>query len=179
MPAGRTYEPIQTTTLTTGTATVTFSSIPATYTDLIVVANVYGRFSSTSAAALRIRLNGDTSSNYSVTTLLGNGSTAYSGRLSSQTYLELGSIMAQNSTSSSTFPPIIFHIFNYTNTTRFKTILSRTNSEDGTNTTSRRTGTYVGLWRKAPEAINSIEIGTDGTDYVAGSTFTLYGITAA
>lgn len=174
-----TYEPISTTTLSSGQATVTFSAIPGTYTDLLIVANVYARFTSTSAAALLLRFNGDTSSNYSTTFVEGNGSAAASTRYINQTKMDIGSIMAQNSTSSTVFPPIIIQVMNYANATTNKTVISRSNSEDGTNTTARRVRAYAGLWRKTPEAITSIEFSTDATDFVTGSTFTLYGIKAA
>ena len=177
MPA--TYENIATTTLSSGQATVTFSSIPSTFTDLILVANVYGRFGSTTTAAFNLRFNGDTASNYSNTLLSGNGSAAVSSRASNQTELQVGTIMAQNSTSSTVFPPMIVQIMNYANTTTNKTVLSRSSNIDGTDNTSRSTRAFVGLWRKTPEAINSIEIRTDALDFVSGSTFTLYGIKAA
>jgi len=76
MAAGPTYEPIATTTLGTAQPTVTFSSIASTYTDLVIVAQL------TTAAPtnMRIRFNGDTTANYSNTTVTGNGSTATSVR---------------------------------------------------------------------------------------------------
>ena len=55
MPAGATYEPIATASGNGPTATVTFSSISSSYTDLVIVSNVL----STTAQYLRMRLNSD------------------------------------------------------------------------------------------------------------------------
>ena len=80
-----TYTPIRTQTLSSVTASVTFSSLPQDYTDLILVIN--GGHNSTLGYGLNVRLNNDTGSNYSSTALRGNGSIADSFRYTSQTAL--------------------------------------------------------------------------------------------
>jgi hypothetical protein len=63
---------------------------------------------------------------------------------------------------------------NYANTTTYKTIISRGDSAGFWNIAN------VALWRKTPEAITSITVFPAGlNNWIAGSTFTLYGITAA
>jgi hypothetical protein len=86
MPAGNTYESIATQTLGSSSGSITFSSIPSTYTDLVIV------FSGTTAAlvAVDIQFNGDTSTNYSRTIISGNGSTASSDREVNQPQSSLG-----------------------------------------------------------------------------------------
>jgi hypothetical protein len=168
-----TYEPITTQTLGSSTATVTFSSIPQTYTDLIIVIN--------SAASVNLdwdmQFNGDTGSgtgtNYSYTTFGGNGSTASSQRQSNQVAIRLDYASAyMSATTIQAFA--VAHIFNYSNSTTYKTSLSRT-SNAGTGV-----GSSVGLWRNTA-AITQIAFSNWGgaATYVAGSTFTLYGIKAA
>ena len=61
MPLPSTMTPIATNTLTAVASSVTFSSIPSTYTDLVLV--LQGSFDS--ADDVRFRFNGDTGSNYS------------------------------------------------------------------------------------------------------------------
>ena len=159
-----TYEPIGTQTLQTAAASVTFSSIPQTYTDLVLVTN--GVESANQYVA--IRLNGDTASNYSQTRLAGDGSSAFSDRQSSQTY---GRLSVGDPTNRFL---MIASIFNYANTTTFKTWLSRSN------TANNMSGVICGLWRKTPEAITSITFLTLTADtFSIGTTFTLYGIKAA
>jgi hypothetical protein len=161
MPA--TYEPISTQTLGTATASVTFSSIPATYTDLRLVVS-----GSTSASDNTvIRVNGDTASNYSSTYLGGNGTAASSGRFSSQTYAILGYVGSGNQMVEQ------FDFMNYSNTTTFKSILCRSGSS------SVWVEGSIGLWRSTA-AINSITIlFFSSATFNTGTTFTLYGIKAA
>jgi hypothetical protein len=164
MAAGSTYEPIATTTLGSATATVTFSSISGSYTDLILVFN--GN-SDVSSAAFYYRLNSDSTSNYSSTELktLFNGSPE-SGRHSNASYMyALGNGFVNDTT-------VITQFMNYANTTTYKTALTRWNNYDG------RVAASVGVWRKTPEAISTIDIYSLNI-FTTGSTFTLYGIAAA
>lgn len=171
MPA--TYEPIATTTLTSNQASVAFSSIPTTYTDLIFVIEGYNAVGN--GYYPRFYFNADTGSNYSYTVLEGNGTTAGSTRGNSASRVLLGFQYAPWTTSSSNRGNIILHIFNYANTTTNKTSLSRSNTpSNGVNAT-------VSLWRSTA-AINAVTFVGDtdiSQSYGSGSTFTLYGIKAA
>lgn len=160
MPA--TYEPIATTTLTSAQSSVTFSSISGSYTDLVLI--VAGTVNTNSYFTLR--LNGDTNTNYSNTEMDGNGTSASSNRNTSNNYMYNGSVFTTQTN-------IITQIQNYSNSTTYKTILTRSNNAGSIVKAS------VGLWRST-SAITSLEIGTGGANtYSSGSTFTLYGIKAA
>lgn len=165
MAAGSTYTPIATTTLGSPTASYTFSSIPSTYTDLVLIiggSNVSGDQGIVTQVG-----NGsiDTGSNYSTTYLLGNGSSASSGRASNDTSIIAGRMDANPSTS-------IIHYMNYSNTTTYKTVLGRGN--DGTYVIQ-----HVGLWRNTA-AINTIKVyNLSSVNFAAGTVITLYGIAAA
>ena len=164
MPA--TYEPISTQTLGTAQASVTFSSIPQTYTDLVLIFS--GSAASAGEDSIDIQFNGDTATNYSNTWVQGNGSVAASGRITSIAYGIGALITSANIVNSS------WQIFNYTNTTTFKTFFARGNASA---TLIRQA---VGLWRKTPEAITSILLKNDtAQNFAVGCTFTLYGIKAA
>jgi hypothetical protein len=157
-----TYTPIASITLGTAASSVTFSSIPQTYTDLVIVIN-----GATDADAnLNIYMNGDTSSIYSETNLYGNGSTATSTRTSGSTNIGIGGISSGTDEQGTN----ILQIFNYSNTTTFKTTIARANNS-----------TYVqvrtGL-RRSTDAITSLTIVASGTTFLTGSTFNLYGIQA-
>lgn len=163
----KTYEPIATYTATGSVATYTFTSIPATFTDIVAVLNTGNGANSD----VRIRFNGDTATNYSRTALTGNGTSASSFRNSSQTYFEIDS---NGFSSTSLQQTIVLHIFNYANTTTYKTAISRANNA------GFGTDAIVGLWRKTPEAITSIEFyNSNSSNWLSGSTFTLYGIKSA
>ena len=157
-----TYEPIATQTLGSDTSTVTFSSISGSYTDLIFV--VGGGLAS--QGAMQIRFNSDTGSNYSVTRLYGDGTTASSDRFSSQTSLDLGFLQGNLNNNS------IIQVMNYSNSTTFKSVLNRWN-------TSGYVAGVVGLWRSTA-AINALSIyNSTGINLKSGTSFTLYGIKAA
>jgi hypothetical protein len=165
----KTYEPIQSQTLGSAAATVTFSSLGA-YTDLILVSNAAV---ATAGTSLNMRFNSDSGSNYSYTNLYGDGSAAGSARGTSATkgyiswYIGLnGSIENAN----------ITHIMNYSNSTTYKTAISRSNRASASNTPG--TEAVVSLWRNTA-AITSITIAADSGNISLGSTFTLYGIKSA
>ena len=162
MPAGNTYEAIATQTLGSAAATVTFSSIPSTYTDLVLIVN---SARTTSDDSVSLEFNGDTGSNYSRTILYGTGTSALSFRESNASLIEIGIQNASNSTN-------IFNIMNYANTTTNKTVVARANA------IGVRVSAGVGMWRNTA-AITSIKLATGGSTFIAGSTFSLYGIKAA
>ena len=170
-----TYEPIATNTLGSDTSTVTFSSIPSTYTDLRIVASV--RVASASIDYFSMRLNSDTAANYSLTYLQGFGLTASSSRFSSLSQGIIG-WATSNTEPANQFNFLTVDLMNYSNSTTNKTYLTRSN--DATN----RVYSEVGLYRST-SAISSIVFGTWGAgtfganNIKAGSTFTLYGIKAA
>ena len=167
MAAGSTYTSIATQTLSSAAATVTFSSIPQGYTDLVLILSV-GCTAST--LDLRMRLNGDTGSNYSQTVVYGTGSAAGSTRQSNQDKLSLGYYGAVTSVANERTATIT-QIMNYSNSTTYKTCLTRANSTIGLDA-------LANLWRNT-NAITSIEIFVDSSTFATGSTFTLYGIAAA
>ena len=164
MPAGKTYIPIATTTLTSAQATIDFTSISGSYTDLILVTD----FSVTSAGDFYLRVNSDTGSNYSVTRLIGDGTSAVSTRSSSVGYITPN--YNSDQTSQRVIQTWLFQ--NYSNTTTNKTILCRYNNA------ARQAVAAVGLWRSTA-AISSINIARSAGNFDIGSTFTIYGITSA
>jgi hypothetical protein len=166
MPAGNTYEAIATQTVTgSAAATVTFSSISGTYTDLVIVANAAV---TTGTEDLQLQFNSDTGSNYSATQLRGNGSAASSTRVSDGTKI---SWMGYMESVDGGFVSLI-QVQNYSNTTTNKTVLSRGNLAAGWVTAT------VGLWRNTA-AITSITLIAGASTFKTGSTFSLYGIKSA
>jgi hypothetical protein len=157
-----TYEKIATTTLGAD-GTISFTSIPATYTDLRLVLVC----TTVSGGGLEFRYNGDTASNYSFTTLQGNGSSVTSGRASSQTALA-----ASNANVSATVPALItIDIFSYAGST-FKTCLIEDSQDlNGSGQVERQVGLY-----RSTTAISSISF---VQSLKTGTTATLYGILKA
>ena len=111
-----TYEAIATTTLGSDSASVTFSTISGSYTDLVLVA-VAGIITS-AGEAYQMRINSDSGSNYSQTEMWGNGSTASGNRRTSQTYLFVGGSRVGSQTTLE--DQFTLHFQNYSNTTTNK-----------------------------------------------------------
>jgi hypothetical protein len=162
MPAN-TYEPIATTTLTSATSTVTFGSIPQTYTDLVLVTTV----AVPTDGYFKLLLNSDTGTNYSRTTFYGGG-TATSNRNTNEVawYIDADTTLTNGLTATS-------HIMNYSNSTTFKSCLYQFNAPAVYALISAR------LWRNTA-AITSLTCSQVGSStFSTGSIFTLYGIKAA
>jgi hypothetical protein len=164
-----TYEKIATTTLGSNAPSITFSSIPATYTDLVLIVSALGVGADTDRNC-SIQVNSDTGSNYSMTRIRGDGSSASSDRDTSATEAIAGVIQVK-STGDATRCTYVVQFQNYSNTTTYKTWLSRSNSANSA------VQAMVNLWRST-SAINAIKFQITTYDFYAGSTFTLYGIKA-
>ena len=179
MNAGNMYGamvPIATSTLSSN-GYFEFSNIPQNYQDLYISLNA--RAAATSGDAgfsnqsyVSAYFN-DITTAYSVSFLIGDGASATSTRATSQTNCYFGFIPNQNATSG-IFGATTVHILNYANTSTFKTTLSRTAGDaNGSGTTTLT----VNGWRNTA-AINKITLYCSYTNFVAGTTATLYGIRA-
>jgi hypothetical protein len=158
--ATNTYTALATVAASGSTGTISFTSIPATYTDLIIVLN--GALSTGNNT--RMRFNNDTGSNYSMTVLAGDGSSASSYRDSSQTSFSYpgyyDTAMGMN----------VIQVMNYSNTTTYKTFIQRNSKA------SNQAQAAVGLWRST-FAINQIDIySASGATWTTATTATIYGI---
>lgn len=171
MAAGSTYEPIATYTVTSNQQTISFSSIPSTYTDLRVICSLKNSGPATGLDGY-MRINSDSGTNYSTTQLLGNGTAASSSRATNQAYC------MWPVDSDTNFNTYIFDINNYSNTTTYKTVLLRSGQAD------YATAANVYLWRNTA-AINALSFTSSDAsggaldNFVTGSSITIYGIKAA
>jgi hypothetical protein len=166
MPA--TYEPLATTTLTNSTTSqVIFNTFSSGYTDLRVV---FQGGASAGTTEFQAQLNSDTGSNYSRTRLTGDGSSAASSRDSGVTFMRFTGVgyLPNSDVSGLT----IIDFMNYSNSTTYKTVLSRHNVP------TQETNLMCNLWRSTA-AITSIRLYVSANNFYTGSTFTLYGIKAA
>jgi hypothetical protein len=168
-----TYEPIATTTLASAQSSITFSSIPATYTDLrLVLVSFYD----TGGSQVLVRVNSNSATNYSHTTLYGNGTSPFSTNQTNQTYFYPTGSQGGGSSATLTLPTLtIIDMFSYAGSTN-KTFLANTSQDKNG---SGVTITTCGLWRSTA-AITSIQLTVNSAgSYNTGTTATLYGIKAA
>ena len=163
-----TYEPLASVTITTAQTQVTFSNIPQTYTDLVLVISGGG---SSSGDSTVFRVNGDSGTNYSSTELYGTGSAAGSQRSTSATFgrITFSSDFGTTLTSNS-----IMNFMNYSNNVTNKTVISRSNVPSSTYPS---TDAIVSLWRNTA-SINSILVYPTSGNWLVDTTFNLYGVGA-
>jgi hypothetical protein len=170
-----TYTPIASQTLGSAAASVTFSSIPQGYTDLILVTRMASSNTATTYNS-GFTINNDTLSTgkLSFTAIYGNGTSANSFRWSTSTPSMKTVPSGTGATSLNAGGMSIIHLNNYSNTTTYKTILTRSGQSGDT------VFAWVTLWQDT-SAISKITFyPNDGTNTIlANSTFTLYGISAA
>jgi len=154
-----------------GAATIDFTSIPATYTDLVV--KISGR--TTEAAnftTLSLTFNGNTSANYSRKMIQGYNSSVASSGGSSETSLNLGYINGNNSTAS-TFGNMEVYVPNYTSANNKSVSIDA--AQEINQATQAVLWLNAGLWAQTT-AINQITLTPAGGNLAQYSTATLYGI---
>ena len=152
-----TYTPLATVTLAGTASSVTFSSIPATYRDLILVTNA------TAGNNAFIRYNGDSGANYTGVRIYGSGSSAASDTSDVNT-INTGDLINNQ--------VAIVQIMDYSATDKHKTSLTRI-----TNPTAF-VGANAFRWANTA-AITSVGLHPAGVNtFAIGSTFNLYGVIA-
>jgi hypothetical protein len=166
------YESIATVTVGSGgTSTLTFSSIPSTYTHL-QIRGISRTNNPGSVDNVVIRFNSDTGTNYSWHQLAGDGSAASSGAETSKNYILIG-LFPSGSTNSSTFGSHVIDILDYSNANKNTTARGLSGYDlNGSGQLVLRSGAWYNT-----AAITSITI-TQLTsyNYSANSSFALYGI---
>ena len=150
------------TTLATSSASVTFSSIPGGYKDLVLVTTC----DMSSAERFKGTINSDTGTNYSYVSMIGNGSTATSG-----SYATDDGIRFQNSDVTNLGDNVnTAEFFDYSSTTKHKSILIRDSTSNGS------VSALAVRWASTA-AITSISLSPQGAvTFTSGSTFRLLGV---
>lgn len=177
-----TYTLISSNVLTSSAASVTFSSIPATYTDLVLRISARAENAGANGLNIDLRFNGDTASNYSYVVLRGNSSVANSGAIGNQNYLRLQAAANTDLSTSNTFSNWETYIPSYA-VSQNKPISSYWVQENNSSTASESfIIAQAGLWRNTA-AITSIAIAnlteSPAKNFLSGSSFYLYGISNA
>lgn len=162
-----TYQLIASNTVSTPVASVTFSSIPATYTDLVLQVSVRSTEADT-GTSLRVYFNSDTG-NISVKELRAISTTVASYTVS---YAQAGYIAGANS-QANTFGSATIYIPNYTSSSNKSSLgdiaqVSNTGAENYGVLSAR-------LW-SVTDAITSVTVDDAAANWAQYSSFYLYGI---
>jgi hypothetical protein len=156
-----TYDLIDSTVLGSSAASVTFSSIPATYRDLVLVVST---IAVSASLQVEIELNDDTATNYFQVRMVGDGSSATSAANSREAF----TLTPAASIFEESFMGIL-QIMDYSATDKHKTALGRGNLP------AQRVIANASRWANTA-AVNKLKIYTIANTYPAGSSFYLYGI---
>jgi hypothetical protein len=166
-----TYTLIASNTLGASAASVTFSAIPATFTDLVL--RVSGRTTSAGTVSSGFIQMNSVTSTYSSTFIRGDGASATSSRESGDyAGFYLGGVVGGGATSN-TFSSHEFYFPNYTVAT------AKPVSQFSVNETNATTAYIFGIAHlcSSTAAISSLTINLNGgVSFVSGSSFYLYGI---
>ena len=166
-----TYTLISSNVLSSSAASVTFSAIPATYTDLVLRISARNDRAVTDGT-LRLTVNGNSSSIYSYSFLQGNGSAASSNR--SAAIANVSDIpLVGSSATSNTFSSIEIYIPSYAASQNKPVSIFGVNETNATAIEMKANAALIA----STAAISSIELTNVSTfQFVSGSSFYLYGI---
>lgn len=153
-----------------GAASLSLTSIPADYTDLVF--KFSGRRSTSSPYNVRLTFNSSGGTAYSGRYLLSDGSSAFSGSASGQPHIELFYSPGTSETSN-TFNNTEIYIPNYTGSQNKSLSADMVSENNGT--TVVLNGFTAGLWSSS-SAITSITMTPESGSFVQYSTAYLYGI---
>ena len=155
-----------------GVASVSLLSIPATYTDLLILASVR-TLRSTNASNFYMRINGSSATNYDLKRLEGSGTAASSDGYTSLDGMVIGTANGSTSTAS-VFSSFSIYIPNYLSSNK-KSVSVESVSEN--NATAAYADLTAGLWNLT-SAITSVSFHelAANTNIDQYSTFYLYGI---
>lgn len=167
-PAGA-YDSLATITLSTSTASITFTGIPSTYKHLQI--RGIARNTGTASSGLGIQLNGDTAANYSWHRLYGDGSSATSyGEPNSTIFGQIN--ITQSNQTASAFGAFVVDILDYANSTTNKTgRILHGRDLNGSGTIALASSN----WRNT-NAITSITMFPAADSLAQYSSFALYGV---
>lgn len=172
MPAGSTYSTIATLNGTGSSGTISFTSIPSNYTDLVLEIVPWGL---TDGIGVYTRLNNDSTTLYSTTVLL--STTGSAGNTQRQVNQNLAILGGWTIGAGTSLPSTIETYFNnYSNSTTLKNFLSRYTVSNNSN--QIEVGIVSGLYRSS-SAINRIDVIAGAGNWSTNASATLYGITAA
>lgn len=153
---------------------ITFSNIPQTFQDLMIVTFVRSN-NATTTEEIAFTFNNDLTSKYSMTWLTGNGSSASSSRTTALTYAYARFASVGASATSGIYGASVFHVLNYANSSVFKSVLQRSAVDlNGSGATNLSAWTY-----SSTSPLTSITLIANGGSFVSGSTAALYGVRAS
>jgi hypothetical protein len=170
-PSGA-YDSIATAVGTGSSDTITFSSIPQTYTHLEIRGIAQANASLNDYGAVGVRFNSDSGTNYTRHRLTGNGTTAGAAANTSTTFADGGPGAVYLTSGTSTVGTTVISVLDYTSTSKYTTIRALSGTDNnGIGLVSLSSG----LWLNT-NAVTSITLYQQNGNFTDKTTFALYGI---
>jgi hypothetical protein len=170
------YESIQTVSVTSGggSASLSFTSIPNTYSHLQIRGIARNTSAGTASDYILLKMNSDTGANYAFHWLYGAGSGSAGATASAnRANLPIGTCWEASALANS-FSVVVCDLLDYSNTNKYKT--TRSLGGGDTNGGSYQEVNFMsGLWRDTA-AISQIDISSSAGNLAQYSSFALYGI---
>lgn len=153
-----------------GAANITFSTIPSTYTDLVIKYSLRSNVSGVNES-VGIRFNSDSGANYTYKRLYGTGSAV--GSDSPGSNYSWGGYVAGDTSTASTFGNGEMYVPNYAGST------NKSNSADGVgenNSSTAFMSLHANLWSNSAAITSITLLPINGTSWNQHSTAYLYGV---
>ena len=170
-PSGA-YDSIATANGTGSSATISFTSIPSTYTHLQLRAIVKSTTAGSSFTGVNLTFNSDTSSSYTRHILYGNGSSALAFGGTAGVAWSIGGNDVPTAGYTSIFGTHVIDILDYANTSKNKTVRALTGADvNGAGEILLSSTVFL-----KTDAISSIQLNCASGNFASGTTYALYGI---
>ena len=169
------YESIATVTLGSSQATISFTSIPATYKHLQIRGLSRNTGAGTGASDIKMLFNSDTGANYSIHYLDGTGASVTQAGVGNRSDPRAG-LSVDGGVTANIFGANVTDILDYSDTNKYKTTRTIGGADLNGSGSFRLTS---GVWTNTA-AITQIDF-TDlsGSNFAQYSSFALYGIKGA
>jgi hypothetical protein len=153
--------------------TVTFSSIAATYRDLILIVRGRGA-AAAGVVSVLVQFNSDTAANYQYEMLRFGGSTASAAQSTAKTSIAVTDVFPGATATASYAGQAAMRIYDYRGTTFFKATGGPLGSQLGTTANLNQAGVMSGQWNST-SAITRIDVLLSSGAFVDNSVVSLYG----
>lgn len=171
---GGSFDLLETTLITTNTASVTFSSLGSYSAYKHLQLRIVARTSATGEGtndSISIQLNNDTGTNYPKHELTGNGSSVISDAQTGRSDLIIG-YTSSNDATADAFSAVVTDILDFSSSSKNTTL----RSFSGRPQTSNRVSLLSGFWNNTA-AVTEIDIFlSSNLNFKAGTRLSLYGI---
>ena len=173
-------EAIQTVYLEADATSVTFSSIPSTYEHLQLRLTARSDYAGGTYDTIAVRLNGDSGSNYARHYMYGQQTTAGAGGDASIAQMRLGTMENDRVSDSANYGTTLADVLDYANASKATTVRAVQGVLAGGYASAAFPVQFLsGLWTSTAAVSTILLYPWNGSNFLRGSEFSLYGIASS